>query len=347
VKYAELLEQDEEMAKIEDTIQDSVLDYVVSKYEKDIDSSISEYPYLEIYSSLMKERPEMFWKDILLWFSFERLLPSGKTPLEEFVDTKVENEKEREMLYNIKNMIHDEFEVIEVNRNVVRLKSKNGKMYDTLFYDDGNFYIKGMHLKTRLYKFGEFYRFGGISVAAIRTEDFVKMQADMLMNSWQEHEIERFEDIIIRPFTNLQVVLNKYPFQWVDGIYSNLGLSGDRLKDKKVKSIVSVLTSEKVSQIIRVLPSDSKEALRIIIKDGGLTKWSNIKNFGHDDSFFWNESKPKSVIGILRLNALIVVGKCWFGSKKYKIAAIPSDIIEYVKHALEDESSLNNLNKNT
>jgi hypothetical protein len=41
---------------------------------------------------------------------------------------------------------------------------------------------------------------------------------------------------------------------------------------------------------------------------------------------------------------LIVVGKYWFGSKKYKIAAIPSDIIEYVKYALEDESSLN-LNK--
>ncbi|EQD35321.1 hypothetical protein B2A_12436 [mine drainage metagenome] len=335
------------MAKVEDTIQDSVLDYVISKYEKELDSSVSEYPYFDIYGSLMKEQPQMFWKDVLLWFSFERKLPNGKTPLEEFADAKITDEKERAMLYNLKNMVHGEFEVVVVNGNVVSLKSENGEIYDTLFYDDGNFYTKGMYLKTRLYKFGEFYRFGGISVAAIRTEDFVKMQADMLMNSWQEHEIGRFEDIIIRPFTNLQVVLNKYPFQWVDGIYSNLGLSGDRLKDKKVKSIVSVLTSEKVSQIIRALPSDSKEALKIIIKDGGLTKWPNIKNFSHDDSFFWNETKPKSVIGILRLNALIIVGKCWFGSKKYKIAAIPSDIVEYAKHALEDESSLNNLNKDT
>jgi hypothetical protein len=323
------------MAGIEDTIQDSVLDYVISKYEKDIDSSVSEYPYLEIYGRLMEKKPEMFWKDVLLWFSFERLLPNGKTPLEEFVDAKVTNEEEREVLHSIKNMIHGEFEVVRVNENVISLKSENGKIYDTLFYNDGNFYRKGMHLKTRLYKFGEFYRFGGISMTAVRTEDFIKMQTDMLINSWQEHQIEHFEDIIIGPSTKLQVVLNKYPFQWIDGIYTNLKLSGDGLKDKKVKHIVSALTREKIFQVIKNLPSDSKEVLNIIIKDGGLTKLSNIKEFSYDDGFFWNESKPKSAIGILRSNALIVIGKYWFKSKRYKIAAIPSDIIEYVKVALE------------
>ena len=55
-------------------------------------------------------------------------------------------------------------------------------------------------------------------------------------------------------------------------------------------------------------------------------KYGKLKNYDDEITFWWNEDPPNSTIGILRLKALLAVGKMPLAGRMYRVALIPSDI---------------------
>lgn len=94
-------------------------------------------------------------------------------------------------------------------------------------------------------------------------------------------------------------------------------------------------------EVLEKLPPESREALRMVLKAGGCVRYNQLpKKFGgeEDDSYFWESEPPASTIGILRLYALLFVGKAGISGRMYKIAVVPRDIREELREILKLET---------
>ena len=75
---------------------------------------------------------------------------------------------------------------------------------------------------------------------------------------------------------------------------------------------------------------------------GGVESWrametqgiQKLKDYDDEITFWWNEDPPTSTIGVLRLNALLAVGRMPIGERMYKIALIPADIKDELQSLL-------------
>ena len=160
------------------------------------------------------------------------------------------------------------------------------------------------------------------------------LDPDIIMHHYEKKEIERAESIILSHSTKLTAVINKYPFQWVDGMCNALSLGTGGRKNEKARDIVQKLITD-LAEIISRLPDQSKEVLRFILHNGGFVKYSLLKEYDDEISWWWNNHPPQSTIGLLRLHGLVVVGKMFQGSKRYKVAVIPHELQEKVKSIFE------------
>lgn len=129
--------------------------------------------------------------------------------------------------------------------------------------------------------------------------------------------------------TTISAGMNKYPGSWINGVSSALGISKKEKKKDKIEKVTSKLTKE-LAQVIGKLPPESVEALRLVMKAGGWIKYNQLsKKFGEEnDSYFWDTEPPRSTVGLLRLHALLFIGRANINGKRYLVAVVPREIRE-------------------
>jgi len=178
----------------------------------------------------------------------------------------------------------------------------------------------------RIHPFGEYYRFAGVFQMSISP---LILDPDVLFGAHEKNELKRFESILLRRSSSLQTILNKYPHHWIDWMCKDYGLN-ERLKKEKVREIKHKIVND-LPQIVSNLPEKSKEVLVFCIKQGGVVKYGQLKNYDDDMDFFWNDKNTPSTIGLLRQKGLMIVGKMVFGERQFKVAFIPIEIRDCLK----------------
>ena len=84
--------------------------------------------------------------------------------------------------------------------------------------------------------------------------------------------------------------------------------------------------SSDLASILESIPDKSKEALKLVLDNGGYVKYGKLKSYDDGITFWWEEEPPTSTIGLLRLNALLAVGKMPMSGRMFRVALIPVDI---------------------
>ena len=271
-----------------------------------------------------------FIRNFMDWFVLERVMPeTGKRLTESYVEEHPEiDEETKENILNTKNIVFSEFIVINKEGLHIKLKDrKNGNYYNVVQISNNPQIQANTMILGRIFPWGNIYRFAG-AMAIAHTP--MILDPDIMMHHYEKKEIERAESIILSPSTKLTAVLNKYPFQWVDGICSILSLGTGGRKNDKARDIAEKLMAG-LPVIINKLPDKSKEALNFILQNGGSVKYSLLKEYDDEISWWWNNHPPKSTLGLLRLYGLIVVGKMPQSTKLYKTALIPRELQEKIK----------------
>lgn len=130
--------------------------------------------------------------------------------------------------------------------------------------------------------------------------------------------------------------LNKFKISRINAVSKTLGISKKDVKKDKIDQIVSRLTTE-LDKVIDKLPPESKEALKLVMDEGGWIKYNKLSNeYGDEnDSYFWETEPPTSTIGMLRLHGLLFVGKAGIGGRMYKVAVVPKDIKKGLEEILK------------
>jgi len=161
-----------------------------------------------------------------------------------------------------------------------------------------------------------------------------------LVDSYESSMYEESDNKPIRLDQPLQSALNRYPGVWIDGLCVSLGLSDKGGKKLKIQALVAMLTSHDMLQgVVASLPNEGREALSKVLQEGGWIKYSSLsRELGSEeqDSYFWNERTPVSVIGKLRVRGLLMVGRHDLGGKRYKVAVIPQELREPLKVILSE-----------
>jgi len=156
-----------------------------------------------------------------------------------------------------------------------------------------------------------------------------------LMAGWRK-EIER---MIFSADMDLVTVLEKQPIEWLEAIYTFLGLTDDcKNKTQYVQAISIFLKKESnLKQTVQELGFSAQRALNFILEANGMCPYEYLTNiFGDDiqDGFYWRERPPKSVIGISRARGLVFVGHIKGINNIQKIAFIPCDLRHPLQRAI-------------
>lgn len=322
----------------ENNFKQVLFEYTMEKYEKSLDEFydkfFDEFPY--DYEGL---DDELHFKNFIDWLMIEKKLPeTGKTIVEEFVDAHQELTGQiKQNLLGMKNVISSEFIVLSKNNLELTLKDrKTDKIYPARLHSNVSGIGRNTLIIGRIHPFGAFYRFAG---AFMSYNSPMILDTDVLMNAFEDRSVKQAESIVLAPYTKLTAILNKYPFQWVDGICDELGIDLKERKDAKVKLIANKLQSN-IQEIIPNLPQKSKEALNLILNNGGFLQYGKLKGYDDEISFCWNENPPKSTIGILRLKGILAVGKMPIAGRMYKVAMIPKDVKELLQKEIKENAKM-------
>lgn len=312
---------------MKDDILLELYDYCGTKYNKKqmsqfVNDMGEEFPY-PIEGINVNE----FLRNFMDWFVLERVMPeNGKRLTESYVEEHPElDEETKGNILNTKKIIVAEFIVITKDGLNLKLKDrKHGDYYNVVQVSNNSQIQANTMILGRIFPWGNIYRFAGVMALAHTP---IILDTDIMMHYYEKKEIERAESILLSPSTKLTAVLNKYPFQWVDGMCEVLSIDSKGRKNEKVISIAEEL-DKNISNIIQELPEKSKEALALILKNGGYVRYTLLKDYDDEISWWWNNHPPSSTIGLLRLYGLVVVGKMPSGTKIYKTALIPKDVRE-------------------
>lgn len=107
-------------------------------------------------------------------------------------------------------------------------------------------------------------------------------------------------------------------------------------KGEKVKAIADHL-ERNLPSVIQKLTEQSREALRLVSREGGMVQYGKLREYDDAMSFWWNERPPESPIGVLRLHGLLAVGKMPMKGRLYKVAVIPAELREKLGTLLSKE----------
>lgn len=314
----------------EDTVNQAIFDYADEKYGKRSKELFQRY--LDEFPEKDAELPEEKWRNnFLAYLFFEKVLPeTGMTIAEEFAKNTLDLSPEmKENVLRMKNIIRSRFIVISKKDLFLNIKDMETKeVYKVKLHAPGPVYPNAV-LTGRIHPFGDHYRFAGVFFMS--TSPLI-LDPDILMSAYENSGLKKIESIQLRKGSSLQSILNKYPAHWIDWMSKHYGLK-ERLKKEKIQGIENKIIND-LPQIVSKLPEKSKEALAFCIKQGGVVKYGQLKEYDDDMDFFWKEGKPVSTIGMLRQKGLIVVGKMVFGDRQFKVVFIPVEIREGLKSVL-------------
>lgn len=314
----------------EENVNQAIFEYADEKYGKRskelFQRYIDEFPEKDV------ELPDEKWRNnFLAWLFFEKVLPeTGMTIAEEFAKNTHDLSPEmKENVLQMKNIIRSDFIVISKKDLFLKIKDmKENEIYNVKLHAPSPVYPNAI-LTGRIHPFGDHYRFAGVFFMS--TSPLI-LDSDILMSAYENSRLKKIESIQLRKGSSLQSILNKYPAHWIDWMSKHYGLK-ERLKKEKIQGIENKIIND-LPQIVLKLPEKSKEALAFCIKQGGVVKYGQLKEYDDDMDLFWKEEKPVSTIGMLRQKGLMVVGKMVFGDRQFKVAFIPVEIREGLKSVL-------------
>ena len=164
--------------------------------------------------------------------------------------------------------------------------------------------------------------------------------AEMIINAYAGQQMRMYESIVLNNDATLKFILNKYPEEWIDGIYHALGFR-DRGEAKNVKKtfILSSFSKGKAEDLLNnKFTKKQLNALKVLYENSWAVKYGKLKRtFSSDTEYWWSKKPPKSDIGILRLHGFIIIGKMFDGNKYYKSALIPLELRHAIKKFFESE----------
>ncbi len=301
-----------------------LFDYAFEKYGERFqefhDEFYDEFPY-----KLADAPADLYLENFVTWLVFEKPIPAtGKTIVEEFVDQHSDMDEElKQKLLRTQDVVSSRFVILSKKGLKLKLKDqKTGESYIVVL-DHGNPRLSTNSLVTgRIHPFGNIYKFLGVFV--IQTSPYI-LHPGVLMEQYNEGSIADAEKITLHPRSKMTAIYNKYPSQWVNGTCNRLGLSTKGKKNIKVKEIASKVSSD-LASILESIPDKSREALKLVLDNGGYVKYGKLKSYDDELIFWWEEEPPTSTIGLLRLNALLAVGKMPMSGRMFRVALIPVDI---------------------
>jgi len=319
-----------------ENFKQKIFDFASEKYKEKINEFqemfFDDFPY---NNEGLEE--DLQFKNFVDWLIIEKQLPEmGKTIVEEFVaenpDLPIELEQ---CLLRMKNVVSGTFKVQYILGLDLMIRALGtGKEYKVKLYSKNPNIEKGDLIEGRIHEFDEQYRTcGALKINKQSPYNFIA-NTDSLMEMYDRNRIKEIEDNILHESKKITAMLNNYPFQWIDGICNLFGLDIKERKDEKVKLIANKLLLD-LPNIVKNLSEKPKGVLRLILDEGGFTKYSKLKNYDDEMDFWWNEhGAPKSTIGSLRAQALLFVGKMPFGGKMFKVVLIPKELRDQLKSLL-------------
>lgn len=309
-----------------------LFDYAYEKYGERFrefhDTFYDEFPYK--YEGLSAD---LYIKNFVDWLMFEKVLPdTGKTIVEEFVSEHPDLDEEiKQNLLQTADVVSSRFVVLSKKQHNLKIKDQNTKKVYNVVLGPNDTSIGINSLVTgRIHPFGDLFRFLGIYF--VQNSPFI-WDTGVLMEQFNSGKIKDAEEIVLSTNSKLTAILNKYPSQWVDGICEELSLDSKGKKNEKVKMIDSKIKSD-LSSIVNAIPKKSKQSLKLVLDNDGYVKYGNLKDYDDEITFWWKDEPPTSTIGILRLNALLTVGKMPMSGRMYKVALIPADIRDELENLL-------------
>jgi len=185
-----------------------------------------------------------FIRNFMDWFVLERIIPeTGKLLTDSYVKEHPElDEKTKQKILNTKNIIASEFVVIAKEGLNLKLKNReNGNYYPVTQVSNNPQIQANTIILGRIFPWGEIYRFAGVMALAYTP---MILDSDIMKHHYEKKEIERAENILLSQSAKLTAILNKYPFQWVDGICEVLSIETGGRKNEKAKNIADKLIGE-------------------------------------------------------------------------------------------------------
>ncbi len=308
-----------------------LFDYACEKYGRRFqefhDSFYDEFPYK--YRDLSEDA---YLENFAAWLIYEKAIPdTGKTIVEEFVDEHRDmDEESRQTLLRLQNVVRSKFVVLSKKHPNLKLKDlDSGEIYNVILDNDNHLLNRNTLITGRIHPFGN--RFKLLGIFTLQNTPYI--YPGVLMEQFTESSIADAEQMVVSPKSRLTAVLNKCPSQWVDGICEAVGLSSKGKKNIKVKNIASTVKQD-LATIVDSIPEKSREALKLVLDNGGFVKYNKLKNYDDEITFWWKEKPPTSTIGLLRLNGLLVVGKMPMAGRMYRVALIPVDIRDELQDLL-------------
>jgi len=318
----------------EENINQAIFEYANKKYGKQ--SKQLFQGYIDEFPEKDWELPDETWRNnFLAWLFFEKVLPqTGMTIAEEFAENTPDLSPEmKEKVLQMKNIFRSKFLVISKNGLVLKIKDmERGDVYNVKLLNESPVFPNSV-ITGRIHPFGDHYRFAGVFRMSISP---LILDPEVLFCAYENGELKRIESIPLRQSSSLQSILNKYPYHWIDWMCKHYGLK-ERLKKEKIRAIENKIVND-LPQIISKLSEKSKKALTFCIKQGGVVKYGQLKDYDDDMDFFWKGEKSVSTIGMLRQKGLVVVGKMVFGNRQFKVAFIPVEIREGLKSLLSSKN---------
>jgi hypothetical protein len=279
---------------------------------------------------------ELQFKNALLWTGVEWIDPAtGKTPLRSFVETEVHDPRLAEALLWNEHPVHGTWRINRFVGEKVELEDETiGKIIRATIGAPYRIQaLVGWTVTGQLYRWGEGLRLAGVMNFAESPESVFARTGfitnpDMVMRTWEGHEVERAESMVLSMSDPLERIFARYPSQWVDGMARALGLSVRGRKREKACQIAELLKSTRLQAVIQKLPEESLAALRWLESKGWNSPLGTLDRlYSVQVGMFWDSAKPATPVGQLRIRGLVVAGRVRGPhARLFKTAFVPEEI---------------------
>lgn len=217
------------------------------------------------------------FKQLLTWFILEWKDPvTGRTVLEDFVANvhQLDADLARKVL-GMRNLVADTFLIRERNGNILSVESSDSRKFAVwVVPENAAIYVPGRRVDGRIYPWGDFYRFAGIT-RLIKSDEDIFRETGVIMPGMVDRLTSMMlkgdmEEVILRRNATAASVLNKFPPWMVDEICQTLNIRTRGKKNQKVKDIAAILDSPRVTDIVKSLPEEARDALDTVRRNGGV-----------------------------------------------------------------------------
>jgi hypothetical protein len=307
----------------EDNVMQLIYDYTHWKYEKETMEAFDKCDW-----DLEFDDEEHIYKQYFTWFIIRWRNPiSNKTVLEEFAEY-IDDKDLRKKILKMSDVRYLKLQVTKNDGKFIYAKDSNNNRYKLSTFDKSNihYYKAGKNIECYIFPWEDHYRIIGIVKIYGREVDELVNYLEKFMEEMYENRIS----VIIRENSTLKSILNQLPADYIDEICTTLHISKKDKKKNKIDRIVSILTTDKVNDIIDSLPNDAKDALLSIAKKGGIISYNRmVKLYGGKDII--SSKQPHTPAGILRIHGLLIVGRIIKNNRFYRVAVIPKDVLRVIR----------------